>query len=443
MGTQAVQLEREVHAPIPLAGRWQLAIRVAFRFCFVYLGLYCLTTQIIIGLVPWPDFEDIPYLGALWPMRQIALWTAAHVFQIATPLVYTDNGSGDKMFDWASAFCQLVFAIVATAVWSVLDRRREDYSTLHKWFRLFLRFCLAGQLLTYGFDKVVPMQMPYPSLTRLLEPYGNFSPMGVIWASIGAAPGYETFAGCAEMLGGILLLVPRTVTLGAFVSLTVMVQVFTLNMTYDVPVKILSFHLILMSLFLLAPDMERLGNLFFLNRAAGPSTQPPLFATARSNRIALVAQLGFGVFLLGMNAYATRVQWREWGGEQPRSALYGIWNVNQLTIDGQIRSPLITDYDRWRRVVFQVPTRITFQRMDESFAGYGAKIDGKTLSLTKDGDKNWKATFLYQRSDPDRLVLDGDMDGHKVNMQLQLIDYKKFRLVSRGFHWVQEAPFNR
>ena len=29
--------------------------------------------------------------------------------------------------------------------------------------------------------------------------------------------------------------------------------------------------------------------------------------------------------------------------------------------------------------------------MDESFARYGAKIDDKTLSLTKDGDKNWKS----------------------------------------------------
>lgn len=25
--------------------RWNLATRAAFRFCFVYLGLYCLTTQ--------------------------------------------------------------------------------------------------------------------------------------------------------------------------------------------------------------------------------------------------------------------------------------------------------------------------------------------------------------------------------------------------------------
>ena len=54
---------------------------------------------------------------------------------------------------------------------------------------------------------------------RLIEPFGNFSLMGVLWASIGASRPYEIFAGCAETLGGILLIFPRTTTLGALVCL--------------------------------------------------------------------------------------------------------------------------------------------------------------------------------------------------------------------------------
>ena len=41
-----------------------------------------------------------------------------------------------------------------------------------------------------------------------------------------------------------------------------------------------------------------------------------------------------------------------------------------------------------------------------------------------------------------QLTLDGNMDGHKVHMPLNLVDRRKFLLVSRGFHWVQEYPFN-
>jgi len=44
---------------------------------------------------------------------------------------------------------------------------------------------------------------------------------------------------------------------------------------------------------------------------------------------------------------------------------------------------------------------------------------------------------------PDQLTLDGEMDSHKIHMQLQLVDLSTFLLINRGFHWIQEYPFNR
>jgi hypothetical protein len=35
------------------------------------------------------------------------------------------------------------------------------------------------------------------------------------------------------------------------------------------------------------------------------------------------------------------------------------------------------------------------------------------------------------------------MDGHAIHIELQLLDRNKFLLVSRGFHWIQESPYNR
>jgi hypothetical protein len=423
---------------------WKLATRVAFRFSFVYFGLYCVLTQISVSLVPLPNV-GIPDPATLWPLRLIVSWTAARVFRVTKPLIYSDSGSGDKTFDWVLLFCIFVIAVAATALWSILDRKRSNYIALYKWFRLAIRFCLAGQMFVYGWAKAIPLQMPYPYLARLLEPFGNFSPMGVLWASIGASPAYEVFAGCAEMLGGILLILPHTTMLGALVCLADMTQVFMLNMTYDVPVKLLSFHLILLSLFLLAPDLKRLLAFFFLNQSAGPSTQPPLFATARRNRIALVVQVFVGLMLISMNAWGSWKGWHLYGGGSPRSPLYGIWNVDDFKVDGQVRSPVLTDQERWRRVLLEIPTRMAYQRMDDSMVRYGASIDAdhQTLKLTKDDDKNWTAIFSFQRPSPDRLLLDGEMDHHKIQMQLQLFDRNKLLLISRGFHWIQEYPFNR
>ena len=428
----------------PQIPNWSVISRVGFRFCFVYFGLYCLATQIVTSLVPLPRV-DIPDPSTFWPLRPIVLWTAVHIFHAAKAPAYADTGSGDKTFDWVLVFCLLVIAAVATGIWSALDRKRENYVTMHKWFRLALRFFLAGQMITYGLSKAVPLQMPFPYLTTLLERYGDFSPMGVLWSSIGASQAYEIFAGCAELLGGILLIFPRTTTFGALVCLADMIQVFMLNMTYDVPVKLLSFHLILLSLCLLAPELERLIRFFFLNRAVEPLQPPALFARSRANRIALAAQIVFGVWLLGMNAYSSWVNWSAYGGGRPKSALYGIWEVGQQSIDGQTRSPLLNDYGRWRRVIFDFPTRVTFQRIDESFARHGVTINvkDKTLALTDDIDGNWKADFTFERPSPDQLTLDGTMDGHKTHLQLKLVDRNQFRLINRGFHWISEFPFNR
>src|SRR5579862_6720766 len=111
--------------PIQAAGaQWNPALRLGFRFCFVYFVLFCLSNQIFASLFPLQNVE-IPDPSTLWPVRQIVFWTAAHVFHTKLPLVYTGSGSGDKTFDWVLAFCLLVAALIGTGIWSALDRRRE------------------------------------------------------------------------------------------------------------------------------------------------------------------------------------------------------------------------------------------------------------------------------------------------------------------------------
>jgi hypothetical protein len=194
-----------------------------------------------------------------------------------------------------------------------------------------------------------------------------------------------------------------------------------------------------------APDIQRLVSVLFLNRATEPSPQVRLFRAIRANRMALAAQIVLGIWLVGMNAHSAWGFWSTFGGGRPYSPLYGIWDVSQMSIDEQPRLPLLTDHGRWRRAIFDFPAQMAFQRMDDSFAYYACSIDltDKTLALTKRGDRNWKANFTFQRPARDQLILDGRMDNHQVHLELQLTDRNKFPLVGRGFHWIQESSFNR
>lgn len=425
--------------PEPEVQRWKPATLAAFRFCFAYLGLFSLATQISGSLIVIP-FVSFRGLGLLWPMREITFWVGEHILGISSPLVYTGN-SRDTNFFWVQTFWLLIVAVLATGIWSVLDHKRANYAALHKWFRLFIRFGLASQMFEYGMTKVIPTQFPSPSLNTLVTPVGNLSLQGLLWTSVGASTAYEMFTGWAELLGGILLLVPRTTMLGAMICLADMIQVFALNMVYDIGVKQVSLHLILLTLFLLAPDFQRLVNFFFLDRAVNASAEPQLFRTRRANRVALAVQIVFGVYLLAIQTDVNWVYWYVEGGGSPKSPLYGIWNVDELSIDGQARPVYLNDYDRrWRRVIFDSPGRLVFQRTDDSFARYGASIDvyGKTIKLTKGDSTNWKSSFTFQRPAQDQLILSGEMDGYQIHMQLRLAGFDTFRLLNSGFRWVRQ-----
>jgi hypothetical protein len=422
---------------------WPLARRVTFRFCVVYFGLYALSTHIFGSIFLIPKV-DVPDPATLWPARLLVIWTAQHIFGVKSEIVYSGSGSGDKTFDWVLVFCLLVIAAIATAVWSAIDRKRSGYPVLARWAHLLLRIIVASQMLVYGLYKVIPIQMSSPALWQLVQPYGSKSPMGALWSFVGSSLPYETCTGCAELLGGLLLIFPGTVALGAIVCLFDMVQVFILNMTYDVPVKLFSFQMILMSLLLLAPQARRLSNFFLLGRAAEPAPSLALFETRRAGRITSVVLAFLWLWMIGNNVYNASTNWHESGGGGAKSALYGIWEIDELTRDGQIQPPLLTDDTRWRRAIFGSPNFMRLQKMDESFAGFSAAIDSKknTLMLTKSGDKNWKANFIFLRTAPDRLSLQGSMDGHALTMRLHRIDETKFLLVSRGFNWIQEYPFS-
>jgi hypothetical protein len=224
-----------------------------------------------------------------------------------------------------------------------------------------------------------------------------------------------------------------------------MIQVFMLNMTYDVPVKLFSFHLILMSLLILAPQAHRVANFFLFNRAAEPVPPAPLFTSRRANRIAIAVQAVLWLWMLGVNVYQSWSAWHTYGGGSPKSAFYGIWNVEECTIDGQPHPPLLTDKDRYRRVIFESPDYVALQLMDDSTIYYETKTDAQhnTIALSQSRDKNAKGTLALNRPTPDRLTLDGDLSGHKLHMQLHLDAADKPLFATRGFHWISEYPFNR
>jgi hypothetical protein len=418
---------------------WRLATRIAFRFCVSYFGLFCLLYVQIMFVFTGVFGAMLSPNATVWQMSALAPvteWVGHHVFGIDAALL-PDSRSGEQAAMWVFVFNALVIAIIATVLWSVLDRHRRDYSRLHAWFLTFIRMCLGGQLLYYGADKVIPAQMPAPPLTALLRPYGQLNPTSVLWLQVGSSYPYEITLGLVEVAAGVLLFWPRTATLGALLALASMAQVFLLNMTFDVSVKILSFHLLVLTLVLLAPQTQRLANVLVLQRSSAPVTQPALFTSARAVKIATAVQVAVAVWVLIGSLLLSWIDWSHYGGGKPKPELYGIWTVTDFTLGGAPLPPLTTQRDRWQRLIIEDTDRLSYQRMDGVIVTTNAAIDAHTLTIP---DPPLTAKLNIDRTSTDRLNLSGHLSDRRVAMTLRRLNLDNFPLRRSRFHWVQEYP---
>jgi len=177
---------------------------------YTYDGLLTFLRFMVTG-----KFSD----GFLDPVaHHIVPWAAKYLLHLPKDITVFSNGSGDTTYDWVLVLCELVLALAAAAVWSALDGKRPDYRRLHAWLRLLVRLELASEMLLYGFDKVFTRQFGDLTIGRLVVPFGSLTPFGLLWAFMAASKGYTIFSGLAEVLGGVLILIPRLTSLGALIS---------------------------------------------------------------------------------------------------------------------------------------------------------------------------------------------------------------------------------
>ncbi|HEY0554193.1 MAG TPA: hypothetical protein VGG20_07995 [Thermoanaerobaculia bacterium] len=418
---------------------WGPAKRILFRFGFTYLFLYLLSTfLLLLAFIPAAE-SVVGWYFELWSV--LVPWIARHLFQ-ATALPHS-TGSGDSLYRWMQVACFATLAALVALVWTLVDRKRKSYPRLYEGLRLYVRLGLGMTMMQYGAFKIIPSQFPHPSLDRLLQSIGDSSPMGILWTFMGASASYTIFAGLTEWIGGALLLFRRTARLGALVSIAALTNVVVLNFCYDVPVKQYSVHLLAMAVFLAAPDLRRLADLLVLNRHVPPADDRPLF---RRQWLQLGGMALEMILLVGFTWYALDLSYQQYRSFGAASLpLHGIWEVDELVVGGEVRPLVVTDASRWRYVVFDYSDLFSILPMNNSRQRYVVELNEakKTLALTKRYDPAWKSTLTYQQPGPALLTLDGTFDGKPVRASLHRIEASKSLLVTRGFHWVSEYPFNR
>ena len=418
---------------------WTGFKRLIFRFCFLYFTIYIFFT---------PN-NDLSFINSLYEwlneqLHHFIPWFAKTFFGYKHDITIFTNGSGDTTYDYMLWFFGIALTVVGTITWTLLDRKRGSYNALYYWMRVLVRFYLFYTMINYGVFKVIKLQFPFPYLERLVQPYGESSPMGLVWAYMGYSTSYNYFTGYAELLAGVLLIFRRSTTIGALVCLGVMTNVFMINMSYDVPVKLLSFNTILMCLFLLAKDAKRMLVFFILNKSTLPADLNLPYTNKKLRYCMIALKWAFVIFIISTTFREAIEGQKLYGNKAPKPPLYGIYNTETFIRNKDTIPPLDTDTTRWRRLIIQREQFASVKLNNDSIRIYNFQVD--TVTRTAVVFPNWdtlnKARFKYT-NDTAYLTLSGKLKNDSVYIKLKKFDISKFKLVNRGFHWVNEYPFNR
>ncbi len=410
--------------------------RLGEHFVLAYLTLYLFPFPL--GWVAGTEAISSLYDNA-W--ASVVPWVGAHVLHLRAPITILPNGSGDTTFNYVQVLCILALAAVAAMGLTMAQRGTGVTENLRGFVRVYVRFGLGAIMFSYGSAKFFHLQFPAPSPGRLIEPYGESSPMGLLWTFMGASTAYLVFSGVMEAVSGVLLFWRRTVLLGAVASSAALANIVALNFSYDVPVKLFSMHLLAMALFLMAPDAWSLLDLFLLHRAARSRRVDLGPASLRARGIRAIVKGVLVLAILGGGVYSTVTQWQA-ARKAPR-VLDGVYEVERWGTSAT---------DHWQRMGvghrnFYISAVDSHGRMIR----YAVDHDLRKRSIVLREYVNPVelkagaiiAELTYAQADERHVTLRGTFRGSPAQIDLTRLDDSTFPLTNRRFHWISEYPFNR
>jgi len=422
---------------------WNIFQKVGFRFFFIYVLLYAFPFPL--SAFPYLQTNVVSFLtDTFW--GNLIPFMGDSFFGLEISGVRTPTGSGDMTYDYIHLFSCVFFAVLGAIIWTVIDRKRKNYVKLLRILIVYMAYYVLFSMLSYGFEKVFPLQFPEPRLGRLLQPYGHSSPMGIAWTFMGASKAYVIFSGFAEVVAGLLLIFRRTRTLGGLVAFGVMLNVFMMNMCYDIPVKTYSFHLLFFGLFIFLQDWKRVFALFFTKAAMPPRNFPRYFEKPEYHGASIILKLVilghffYGTLFSAIKFYSST----EYGPNAPKPPMYGIYEIQHFQKNKDTIPMLVTNDTLWRRIVFQRKDYFSIYKMDSKSVWLGMKLDtvANTMELNNRRDSTDIYNFKYTLKDS-ILTLNGMHKNDTLFIKAKQYDLKKFKLINRGFHWISERPYIR
>lgn len=418
---------------------------IVFRFFFIYF---------ILSTALWQILEFFPVLNSIAffindAFVPVVTFLNDHLFHVKDKLNIDGGGSGDTSYAWAYFYTSLLLAASGTLLWSTLVRKTKDYKRQEWCLKNTLRYYIIITAFFYGTIKLFAMQMPEPNLSQLATPLGDYLPMRFSWMFFGYSAPYQIFSGVMEITVAILLLYRRTIVMGLLLGFGVFLNVFILNLCFDIPVKIFSMHLVIYCLYLIVSDASHFTNFFWKNIPSGKLNS---YDFSTTNRYFKIFRIVFKVLIiLVFGVFSTYQSW-EYKQEFTKSNIQkpiepGVYHVKSFKKNGEVILISPADDKLWKDFIFQDDGRGSIltsdtlfkQAYNRGYFSYQVNPKKNKLIFTKPGnEKEILFESNYEVTNPKSIQIRTKIKNDSLFFDLEKSD-RHFQLTEKQFHWISEA----
>jgi len=268
--------------------------------------------------------------------------------------------------------------------------------------------------------------------------------MGIFWTMMAISKGYTFFAGLAEFTGGILLLHRKTKLLGSLISIGVLTNVVAVNFFYDIPVKLFSTELLIIALLLIIPYFPRLSKVILTNQAVEKITPKSFYNEGKWKTIRPFLKWGF-IAIFCYTTLSSALKAYDFHTEKEKTIpLYGLYEISNVVTNNDSITVQVKYADTWRYLIIEYANSAQILQIDMSKKAYEFEVDSiaKKFTLKNFRDSEDVYTFNYEKTDS-TLTFSGIIKKDTFKYTSKRIEKDDFLLMNRGFHWINEYPFNR
>ncbi len=231
----------------------------------------------------------------------------------------------DSYWTYSKLLAFLVIALIIASVWTFADKGKGSRK-LFVYMHAFSRYYLFVAMLLYGLWKIFGNQLVI-SPHQFFLPMDFYQPQIVIWTAMAASKSYPIFGGIMETAAALLLLFRKTTTLGALISLSLLINILVLDMGFDTPVKVFAIHLLLFDFLILWPDIIKLFRFFILGQSATLSFIPPVIENKKFQGLGYVLKaLVIGIAIIPQLITNMNVNYQD--NHTPYRELIGIHEID-------------------------------------------------------------------------------------------------------------------